>query len=67
MNNKVIWTMMVLFGAMLVMWGYDTFNSPEVRASSALGESLPINVWVGFIVGSINIFVGLRKLKQLNK
>ena len=67
MNNKVIWTMMVLFGAILVMWGYDTFNSPEVRASRLLGESLPINVWVGFIVGSINIFVGLRKLKQLKQ
>lgn len=58
MKNKVIGSMLIILGFLLIIWGYDAFNSPETQA----GGSVPVQAWVGMIGGIINIFVGMKKL-----
>jgi len=62
MKDKVIGAMLIILGFLLIIWGYDAFNSPETQATRALGGSVPLQVWVGLLGGAINIFVGMKKL-----
>ena len=61
MNNKVMGLVLIVFGFILFVWGYDVYSAQEVEASSAIP---PLRAWVGMVVGAINVFVGVLKLKS---
>jgi len=61
MNNKVMGLGLIVFGVILFIWGYDAYNSTELEANSVIP---PLRALVGMIMGPINIFVGVLKLKS---
>ncbi|WP_160063613.1 DUF3185 family protein [Psychromonas sp. L1A2] len=61
MNNKVMGLVLIVFGIILFLWGYDVYRSQEIEASSVIP---PLRAWVGMVVGAINVFVGVLKLKS---
>ena len=53
--------LLIVFGLMLLVWGYEIYSSPDPEASTTIP---PFQAWVGMIVGTVNIFVGIIKLKS---
>ena len=63
MNDKVMGLVFIIFGIMLIIWGYDMYDSVESEVSRAVGAAIPLQAWLGMIGGGINVFVGVLKLK----
>lgn len=63
MNNKFIGVILIIFGAMLVAWGYDIYNSAGSQITRSITGDIPIQAIVGMVGGAINIIVGISKIK----
>lgn len=63
MNNKIVGILMLVFGVVLVMWGYENYTSAQSQVMSSITGGLPIQALVGMIAGGLNIVVGISKLK----
>ncbi|MEL0627995.1 DUF3185 family protein [Psychromonas aquatilis] len=61
MNNKMMGILLIVFGGMLFVWGYNMYDASTLDVNSNIP---PFRAWVGMIVGGINVFVGFLKLKQ---
>lgn len=61
MSNKVIGLALIVFGIVLFVWGYNMYSSADLEANTVIP---PFRAWVGMIVGAINVFVGVLKLKS---
>ncbi len=59
MNTRLMGLLHIIMGIALVVWGYGIYDSGAEQINSAI----PLQAWVGFIVGAMNIFVGITKLK----
>jgi len=64
MNSKLVGVFLIIMGIMLIVWGYDMYDSVDSQVSRALGGGIPFQTWVGVICGSINVFVGILKVKD---
>lgn len=61
MNNKMMGLGLIIFGIVLFVWGYNIYSSANLEANSVIP---PFRAWVGMIVGTINVFVGVLKLNS---
>jgi len=63
MNNKLLGVILIIFGAMLMVWGYDMYNSAGSQITRSITGDVPIQAIVGMVGGAINIVVGISKIK----
>lgn len=63
MNNKFMGVILIIFGSMLVVWGYDIYNSTGSQITRSITGDIPIQAIVGMVGGAINIIVGISKIK----
>ncbi len=59
MNTRLMGLLHIIMGIALVVWGYGIYDVGTEQINSAI----PLQAWIGFIVGAMNIFVGITKLK----
>ena len=63
MNNKLLGIILIIFGAMLVVWGYNIYDSAGSQITRAITGDIPLQAIVGMVGGVINILVGISKVK----
>ena len=63
MNNKVIGIIAVIIGVLLIIWGYDVYDSAGSQINRTLGGSTPFKAWGAMVAGAICIIVGIIKVK----
>ena len=63
MNNKLLGIILIIFGAMLVVWGYNIYDSAGSQITRAITGDIPLQAIVGMVGGVINILVGISKIK----
>jgi len=63
MNNKILGLILIIFGAMLIVWGYNIYDSASAQLTRSITGDVPIQAIVGMLGGFINIVVGISKIK----
>jgi uncharacterized membrane protein YidH (DUF202 family) len=63
MNKKVIAIILIVAGTALAVWGYNIYDAATSQLSRAVTGETPIEAWLGLIVGSVCLLIGLARLK----
>ena len=63
MNNKILGIILIIFGAMLVVWGYNIYDSAGAQITRSITGGVPVQGIVGMLGGFVNIVVGISKIK----
>jgi len=63
MNNKILGIILIIFGAMLMVWGYNIYDSASAQITRSITGGVPMQAIVGMLGGFINIVVGISKVK----
>ena len=63
MNNKIIGIVLIIAGVVLVMWGYNIYDSTASQVTRALSGDTPIEAWVGMVGGVISVLIGITRIK----
>ncbi|WOH36399.1 DUF3185 family protein [Thalassotalea fonticola] len=63
MINKIIGIVLIIVGVVLVMWGYNIYDSASSQLSRALNGDTPIEAWAGMVGGVISVLIGITRLK----
>ncbi len=63
MNKKYIDIALIVIGVVLVIWGYDVYDSAGSQVTRALSGDTPVEAWIGMIGGAVCIAIGVLRVK----